>query len=79
MKHGFIRAALGRLSNALCRDLDGRPTQPLWKLDDRLLDDIGLTRDQAREIDRESAARSKTRDKQLRSGNVAAKVGKGSE
>ncbi|WP_119273659.1 DUF1127 domain-containing protein [Taklimakanibacter deserti] len=51
--------------SALRRTLHGRGnrrrSQPLSKLEDHLLDDLGITREQAHEIDREDERRARSR------------------
>lgn len=51
MNRGFIKVILARLCCLLPHGRSTPSARPLWKLDDRELEDIGLTREQAREID----------------------------
>jgi uncharacterized protein YjiS (DUF1127 family) len=52
MKSGPIGAALAALWRKLCRRGSSQGNRPLSRLDDHLLDDLGITREQADELDK---------------------------
>lgn len=60
MKGGPIGTALMALWGKLCERGGSQGNQPLSRLDDHLLDDLGITRKQADELDRHHEHQSKS-------------------
>ncbi|WP_415926496.1 DUF1127 domain-containing protein [Neorhizobium phenanthreniclasticum] len=59
---GLFRTALAALGRKLCGRRSAQGNRPLSRLDDRLLDDLGITREQASELDRRREHQTRSND-----------------
>ncbi|NKN06732.1 DUF1127 domain-containing protein [Rhizobium laguerreae] len=65
MKGGRIGTTLAAFWRTLCARYHSQRNRPLSRLDDHLLSDLGITREQAGELDRRHAHQTKSSDKSV--------------
>ncbi|WP_210052779.1 DUF1127 domain-containing protein [Neorhizobium petrolearium] len=62
MNGGLSKTALAALGRKLCGRRSAQGNRPLSRLDDHLLDDLGITREQASELDRRCEHQTRSSD-----------------
>lgn len=65
MKIGLIGTTLAAFWRTLCARRRSQKSRPLSRLDDHLLDDLGITREQADELDSRHEHQTKSSDKSV--------------